>query len=118
MADISSLLAVSPVDGRYAAKTGCLQPYFSEYALIRYRTRVEIEYFLALCAIPLPGLEDVGRGTPLHGEALEKALRGIYRDMTPEDALRVKEWAQRNAMTVYAWTFAEWRRHFGKNYVE
>ena len=91
MADISSLLAVSPVDGRYAAKTGCLQPYFSEYALIRYRTRVEIEYFLALCAIPLPGLEDVGRGTPLHGEALEKALRGIYRDMTPEDALRVKE---------------------------
>ena len=51
-----SLLAVSPIDGRYARQTEALGEYFSEYALIKYRVRVEIEYFIALCNIPLPQL--------------------------------------------------------------
>ena len=51
-----SLLAVSPIDGRYARQTESLREYFSEYALIKYRVRVEIEYFIALCQIPLPQL--------------------------------------------------------------
>ena len=89
--DFNSLVAVSPVDGRYAAKTASLRPYFSEYALIRYRVRVETEYFIALCGIPLPGLEDVGEGTSMGKEELYSRLRGLYRDMTEEDAARVKE---------------------------
>ena len=56
MLDINSLTAVSPIDGRYASKTSSLRQYFSEYALIRYRVRVEVEYFIALCQIPLPQL--------------------------------------------------------------
>ena len=52
------LTAVSPVDGRYRGKTEPLAAYFSEYALIRYRVRVEIEYFIALCEMPLPQLEE------------------------------------------------------------
>jgi len=89
--DFNSLVAVSPVDGRYAAKTASLRPYFSEYALIRYRVRVETEYFIALCGIPLPGLEDVGEGTSMGKEEVYSRLRGLYRDMTEEDAARVKE---------------------------
>ena len=82
--DSHSLLAVSPVDGRYARQTGILREYFSEYALIRYRVRVEIEYFIALCELPLPQLADFD-----HGKF--EALRDIYRTMTPEDAAKVKE---------------------------
>lgn len=89
--DFNSLVAVSPVDGRYAAKTASLRPYFSEYALIRYRVRVETEYFIALCGIPLPGLENVGEGTSMGKEEVYSRLRGLYRDMTEEDAARVKE---------------------------
>lgn len=82
--DNHSLLAVSPADGRYARQTGPLREYFSEYALIRYRVRVEIEYFIALCNIPLPQLDgfDLSR---------TEELRDIYRNMTPEDAAKVKE---------------------------
>ena len=79
-----SLLAVSPVDGRYASKTEALRPYFSEYALIRYRIRVEIEYYIALCRIPLPQLADVDN-------SLFPAMRKIYEDLTPEQAAEVKE---------------------------
>ena len=56
--DNHSLLAVSPIDGRYSRQTEPLREYFSEYALIKYRVRVEIEYFIALCQIPLPQLAD------------------------------------------------------------
>ena len=56
-----SLLAVSPIDGRYSRQTEPLREYFSEYALIKYRVRVEIEYFIALCEIPLPQLADFDR---------------------------------------------------------
>ena len=53
---LNLLTAISPVDGRYRGKTALLADYFSEYALIRYRIRVEIEYFIALCELPLPQL--------------------------------------------------------------
>ena len=82
--ELTPLTAVSPVDGRYAGKTESLREYFSEFALIRYRVRVEIEYFIALCSIPLPQLADFDRSR--FGE-----LRDIYMKMTPEEAARVKE---------------------------
>ncbi len=80
----SSLMAVSPVDGRYARQTEPLREYFSEFALIRYRIRVEIEYFIALCDIPLPQLSDFDR-------SLYESLRDIYRNFSPEDAEKVKD---------------------------
>ena len=82
--DTHSLLAVSPVDGRYASKSEPLRAYFSEFALIRYRIRVEIEYFIALCEIPLPQLADVDH---------EKfsMMRDIYLNLTPGQAMEVKE---------------------------
>ena len=55
---LNSLSAISPIDGRYAAKTKDLQDYFSEFALIKYRVYVEIQYFIALCELPLPQLAD------------------------------------------------------------
>ncbi|MBR5661483.1 MAG: adenylosuccinate lyase [Bacteroidales bacterium] len=91
MTELDSLTAVSPIDGRYASKTSSLRDYFSEYALIRYRTRVEIEYFIALCGIPLPQLSDFGEGTGLAKEWIWEELRKVYQEMSPEDASRVKE---------------------------
>lgn len=82
--DTHSLLAVSPIDGRYASKTDALKAYFSEFALIKYRVRVEIEYFIALCEIPLPQLSDFDK-------AKYEALRKIYTDITPEEAAEVKD---------------------------
>ena len=81
---ISSLTAISPIDGRYRGKTEALSEYFSEYALIRYRVRVEIEYFISLCQLPLPQLATFPQG-------LFEQLRDIYRNMTEEQAQRVKE---------------------------
>lgn len=78
------LTAISPIDGRYREKTASLAPYFSEYALIRYRVRVEIEYFIALCELPLPQL--AGFDSNLFDQ-----LRNIYRNFTLEDAQRVKD---------------------------
>ena len=78
------LLAISPVDGRYAAKTAELSAFFSEYALMRYRVLVEVEYFIALCELPLPQLAEVD-------PACFPALRAIYGDFTTEDAARIKE---------------------------
>lgn len=81
---LTPLTAISPVDGRYRDKTEILGRYFSEYALIRYRVRVEIEYFIALCEIPLPQLKDFPK------EQFEN-MRDIYRNFSEEDALEVKE---------------------------
>lgn len=81
---LSPLTAVSPIDGRYRSKTEALDKYFSEYALIRYRVRVEIEYFIALCRIPLPALVGVDH------EVFPK-LRAIYNDFSVADAGRIKE---------------------------
>ncbi len=77
------MTAVSPVDGRYRGKTEPLSAYFSEYALIRYRVRVEVEYFLALCELPLPQLATM----PVSPET----LRDIYRNFSEQDANRVKD---------------------------
>ena len=82
--ELSTLTAISPVDGRYRSKCQKLDEYFSEYALIRYRVRVEIEYFIALCEIPLPQLA----GIPAEKR---ESLRAIYRDFSLEDARRIKE---------------------------
>ena len=82
--NISELTAISPIDGRYRGKTEPLAAYFSEYALIRYRVRVEIEYFITLCELPLPQLQDVDH-------ALFDQLRDIYRQFTTADAKRVKD---------------------------
>lgn len=82
--DLSLLTAISPIDGRYRGKTEPLADYFSEYALIRYRVRVEIEYFITLCELPLPQLEAFDK-------ALFGRLRDIYRNFTEADAQRVKD---------------------------
>ncbi len=84
MPALQALCAVSPVDGRYAAKTECLSAYFSEFALIRYRVRVEVEYFIWLTTLGLPQL-------PSLSEEQAGALRKLYQDMKPEDAQRVKD---------------------------
>ena len=82
--DLNLLTAISPIDGRYRSKTDQLGNYFSEYALIRYRVRVEIEYFIALCELPLPQLEDFNH-------SLFETLRDIYRNFSEDDAQRVKD---------------------------
>ena len=81
---LDTLTAISPIDGRYRGKTALLSGYFSEYALIKYRIRVEIEYFIALCELPLPQLK--GFDTSLFPK-----LRNIYEGLTEEGAWRVKE---------------------------
>ncbi|MDD3741611.1 MAG: lyase family protein, partial [Bacteroidales bacterium] len=79
-----NLFALSPVDGRYLSKTEVLRNYFSEYALIKYRVEVEIEYFISLCEIPLPQLKDFFK--PDFG-----LLRDIYNEFNGEDAQRIKD---------------------------
>ncbi len=78
------LTSISPIDGRYYRQVRDLSSYYSEFALIRYRVRVEIEYFIALCELPLPQLSDFDHSR-------FDALRSIYRDMTEEEAAQVKE---------------------------
>jgi len=78
------LTAISPVDGRYRDKVDELGQYFSEHALIRYRVYVEVEYFLALCALPLPSLKNFDK-------TIEDKLRDIYQNFTIENSLRIKE---------------------------
>lgn len=82
--NLDLLTAVSPIDGRYRNKTEQLANYFSEYALIRYRVRVEIEYFITLCELPLPQLSNFDH-------LLFDALRNIYRNFTEVEAQRVKD---------------------------
>ena len=81
---LTSLNAISPIDGRYRSKVANLAPIFSEEALIKYRVKVEIEYFIALCEIPLPQLANFN--TTLFDE-----LRSIYIDFTSEDAQKIKD---------------------------
>ena len=82
--ELNLLTAISPIDGRYRGKTEPLSEYFSEYALVRYRVRVEIEYYIALCELPLPQLQDFNHDR-------FEAMRDIYRQFTPADAQRVKD---------------------------
>ncbi|KJD33274.1 adenylosuccinate lyase [Tamlana sedimentorum] len=81
---LSTLNAISPIDGRYRNKANALAPYFSEEALIKYRVLVEIEYFIALCEIPLPQLDNVD-------SAIFEDLRAIYKNFTAEDATAIKD---------------------------
>jgi adenylosuccinate lyase len=81
---LSALNAISPIDGRYRNKVSELAPYFSEEALIKYRVLVEIEYFIALCEIPLPQLKNVDKN-------IFDDLRSIYKDFTSENALAIKK---------------------------
>ncbi len=81
---LTNLNAISPVDGRYRSKVISLAPFFSEEALIKYRVKVEIEYFIALCEIPLPQLVNFDK-------SLFEALRNIYNDFSPKDAQKVKD---------------------------
>ena len=80
---MSALKAISPIDGRYQSKTVELNDFFSEFALIRYRVMVEVEYFIALCELPLPQLEDF--------EGDFDDLRAIYEEFQTEDAEEIKE---------------------------
>ena len=82
--ELNALTAVSPIDGRYRSKTQDLASYFSEYALIKYRVRVEIEYFITLCELPLPQLKSFD-------QSLFERLRDIYRNFSEADAQRVKD---------------------------
>lgn len=82
--ELDLLTAISPIDGRYRGKAGALASYFSEFALIKYRVQVEIEYFITLCELPLPQLKGFDSN-------LFKALRDIYRNFSETDATRIKE---------------------------
>lgn len=81
---LTQLTAISPVDGRYRSKCATLENYFSEYALIRYRVRVEIEYFIALYNLPIPQIASASRSDV-------EALRSIYTNFTVADAQRIKD---------------------------
>ena len=82
--ELTSLSAISPVDGRYRKTVEKLAEYFSEGALIRYRVRVEVEYFIALCNLPLPQLEDVDKN-------MFENLRRLYKKFSHEDAQKIKD---------------------------
>ncbi len=82
--DLSALSAISPVDGRYNSKTNELSSFFSEYALFKYRVKVEIEYFIALCQLPLPGTENFDQNK-------FEQLRLIFKDFTIDDAQAIKD---------------------------
>jgi adenylosuccinate lyase len=82
--DLTSLSAISPIDGRYRNTTSALAAYFSEYALIKYRVFIEIEYFIALCEYPLPQLRSFDKN------ATEK-LRNIYKNFSEQDAASIKD---------------------------
>lgn len=82
--ELISLTAISPIDGRYRNKVDALGNYFSEYALIKYRVRIEVEYFIALCELPVPQLADIDK-------SLFEKLRNLYRNFTTNDAQRIKD---------------------------
>ena len=82
--ELDLLTAISPVDGRYRGKAKDLAAYFSEFALIKYRVQVEVEYFITLCELPLPQLAGIDKG-------IFETLRDIYRNFTEADAQRIKE---------------------------
>ena len=81
---MNELTSISPIDGRYRSKTHQLADYFSEFALIRYRVRVEIEYFISLCELPLPQLKGINSSAYL-------SLRSIWQNFTEQDAAHIKE---------------------------
>ena len=97
--ELDLLTAISPIDGRYRSKAGALAAYFSEFALIKYRVQVEIEYFITLCELPLPQLKSFD-------SARFESLRDIYRNFSEADAQRIKEIGE-VFVGFYAWTFQQ-----------
>ena len=93
--DLNTLTAISPIDGRYRNKSSRLSEYFSEFALIRYRVKVEVEYFIALCELPLPQLSEVK-------PEVFPQLRSIYEDFSEEDAEAIKQIEQKTNHDVKA----------------
>ena len=81
---LDNLTAISPIDGRYRGKAEQLAEYFSEFALIKYRVRVEVEYFIALCELPLPQLKDVNKDVFCK-------LRDVYKNFSEADAQAIKD---------------------------
>lgn len=81
---LTMIFAISPLDGRYSASVSELSPFFSEFALMRYRVRVEAEYFIALCRLPLPALHGVD-------PSVFDRLKDLYEQFSEADALRIKE---------------------------
>lgn len=84
MMKLNMLTAISPIDGRYRGKTEALAAFFSEYALMKYRVQVEVEYFIALCELPLPQLQDINK-------EVYAVWRDIYESFSEKDANRIKE---------------------------
>ena len=84
MSNLTTLTAISPIDGRYRNKVDELGTYFSEFGLIKYRVLVEVEYFIALCELPLPQLKDFDKN-------LFAELRKIYQDFTADNAQKIKD---------------------------
>ena len=82
--ELDLLTAISPIDGRYRGKTDALSAYFSEFALVKYRVQVEVEYFITLCELPLPQLKGVDK-------SVFETLRNIYRNFSEADAQRIKD---------------------------
>ena len=82
--ELDVLTAISPIDGRYRGKTKALAAYFSEFALIKYRVQVEVEYFITLCELPLPQLKGIDSN-------VYETLRNIYRNFSEADAQRIKD---------------------------
>ena len=82
--ELNSLTAISPIDGRYRNKTVRIDKYFSEYALIKYRVKVEVEYFIALCSLELPQLKGFDK-------KVFPSLRSIYFNFSIEDAQQIKD---------------------------
>jgi len=82
--DINNIFSISPIDGRYNSKTRELSPFFSEFALIKFRVLVEIEYFLALCELPIENLHGV---TPND----KKTIKSIYSNFSTDDAIQIKK---------------------------
>lgn len=117
--EFDALSAISPIDGRYRSKVESLAAYFSEAALIRYRLVVEVEYFIALCKIPLPGLENFS-------DADFERMRKVYLDFTHDHARAVKEFEKttnhdvkaveyflKKVFDEYGWSDAKEFIHFG-----
>ena len=106
------LTSISPVDGRYYRQVSELSSYYSEFALIRYRTRVEIEYFIALCELPIPQLAGMDK-------ALFPRLREIYGNFSEENAARAVEQLRSNIKDVSAEVLPLGSKHmvtaFGSN---
>ncbi|MFV0418231.1 MAG: adenylosuccinate lyase [Dysgonomonas sp.] len=92
---LTPLTSISPIDGRYRNKTERLADYFSEYALIKYRVLVEVEYFIALCELPLPQLKGIDK-------AIFQELRKIVDDFSEKDAIRIKDTEKRTNHDVKA----------------